>query len=80
VGRFILDFCAPLDKLVIEIDGSSHEGNEPVNSDRHAILGAYGYRVLRFTNDQVIDDMTAVLQAISIALAAKPGPDEPMDT
>jgi very-short-patch-repair endonuclease len=40
VDRFILDFCAPLDKLVIEIDGSSHEGNEPVDSDRDAILGA----------------------------------------
>jgi len=64
VGRFILDFYCPSEKLVIEIDGSIHTQQEDYDAQRTEELEKYGYRVLRFTNEAVLNSLNTVLEEI----------------
>ena len=69
-GRAIPDFVARTQKLVIEIDGDTHAGNEVYDARRTALLEADGYRVLRFTNADVMTNLDGVLQVIASATTA----------
>ena len=73
IGNYIVDFCAPRtpapdagagEKLIIELDGSQHLEQEEYDKDRTAFLESKGYRVLRFWNNDVMNNTNAVLQAI----------------
>jgi very-short-patch-repair endonuclease len=62
IDNFIVDFfCAQL-KLVIEVDGEGHFTNDGKDYDweRTQILEGYGLKVLRFTNDEVLQDWEGV--------------------
>ncbi len=54
VGNFILDFYCPACKLAIEVDGDIHDRTSEYDNIRSAKLAQYGYKVLRFSNEQVI--------------------------
>ena len=64
VGNFILDFYCPSCKLVVEVDGEIHAYQAEYDDDRTAKLAEYGYKVLRFTNEQVMNDLPKVLAEI----------------
>jgi len=64
----IVDFCAPRKKLIIELDGSQHLEQEEYDKERSAFLESKGYRILRFWNNEVINNLEAVILAISHAL------------
>jgi very-short-patch-repair endonuclease len=68
IGPFVVDFCAPRLKLVIEVDGSQHVDLHAYDQRRTAYLAAHDYRVLRFWNNQVMDDLNAVVIAIDNAV------------
>jgi very-short-patch-repair endonuclease len=55
IGNYIVDFCAPKIKLVIELDGESHLGENPESYDkqRTEFLEKLGFKVLRFWNTDV---------------------------
>lgn len=53
IRGYIVDFYCGKLKIVIEIDGSSHEGRQDYDSRRQKVLENLGMRVLRFTNDMV---------------------------
>ena len=55
--------------LVIEVDGGPHAENEEQDIQRSACLNRMGYRVLRFWNNQVMQETEGVLQAILAILA-----------
>jgi very-short-patch-repair endonuclease len=77
IGPYTVDFAARSLKLVIELDGDSHAAQERYDARRTAWLQEQGYRVIRFTNSDVMTNEAAVLQAIIDALAATaplPGP------
>ncbi|MDZ8082600.1 MAG: endonuclease domain-containing protein [Nostoc sp. DcaGUA01] len=66
INNFIVDFYCPNFKLVIEVDGDSHftqEGKD-YDSERTAILAGYGLKVMRFTNDDVLNNFEGVCQKI----------------
>ena len=65
VGRFVLDFYCPSHKLVVEVDGEVHDQQQERDAERTRVLQAYGYRVLRFRNEQVINDLPAVVRKIA---------------
>ena len=67
VDRFIVDFYAPSARLVIEVDGGQHLTDEGLarDAERTQYLAAHNLLVLRFTNDQVIDELDAVADAIA---------------
>ena len=64
IGPYITDFCAPSHKLVIEVDGSQHLDQEEYDNERTAFLQARGYRVLRFWNSEVLNNINAVMGVI----------------
>ena len=66
VGPYVADFLCHDMKLVLELDGSIHEGERQIAHDlnRDANLQALGYRVLRFTNDQVENDLESILNTL----------------
>lgn len=65
IDHYIADFyCAKL-RLVIEIDGTHHfTTSKEYDKKRTDILHAYGLQVIRFTNDQVLNNFQAVCSAI----------------
>jgi very-short-patch-repair endonuclease len=64
VGNFILDFYCPSCKLAIEVDGNIHDRSIEYDDKRSAKLSQHGYRVLRFSNERVINDLPQVLAEI----------------
>ena len=66
IARFIVDFYCHKYKLVIELDGSIHNLREVAENDRNREeeLKDFGLNILRFTNEQVINDLEYVLQTI----------------
>lgn len=71
LGRFIADFyCKPL-KLVIEVDGSSHQGREEYDRDRDIELQKLGLTVLRFSDIDVRKNIRGVLKAIETWIEGK---------
>ena len=64
IGPFIVDFCAPRKKLIIELDGSQHIDQQEYDAERTAFLESKGYRVFRFWNDIVLKDIESVLSRI----------------
>ncbi|WP_074126868.1 endonuclease domain-containing protein [Bradyrhizobium sp. NAS96.2] len=71
IGNYIADFVAHACKLVVEIDGESHDFEERIRYDqrRDTWLKSRGYLVLRFTNDDVTKNLEGVV--LSIAEAAE---------
>jgi very-short-patch-repair endonuclease len=68
IGNYMVDFCAPRKKLIIELDGSQHLDQQEYDEERTKYLEARGYRVLRFWNNHVLNNMDAVLKTIWDAL------------
>jgi len=67
IGLYIADFYCHKAKLIIEIDGSIH--NEPgikeADDARHKELERWGYSIIRFTNQQVMEKPEEVIKIIS---------------
>jgi len=68
IGNYIVDFCAPRQKLIIELDGSQHLEQKEYDEERTKYLEARGYRVLRFWNNDITNDTDEVLKVILSAL------------
>jgi len=67
-GPFFIDFAARQERLAIELDGDSHEGREAQDAGRTQYLERCGWRVIRFTNGDVMRQPEAVARAILLAL------------
>ena len=67
IGCFIADFVCLKKKLIIEVDGGYHSEKEQQESDgeRTKILEFQGYKVIRFTNEEVIGNTKEVLHIIN---------------
>ena len=64
IDRFIADFCSIEGRLIIEVDGDIHDDQKIADEKRTHILEYYGYSVIRFRNDEVIDQTDKVLEQI----------------
>jgi very-short-patch-repair endonuclease len=66
IGAFVVDFYMPELKLAIEIDGDSHVGDDAqaYDCERQSLLESKGTRFLRFTNQQVYEELDAVIEEI----------------
>jgi len=74
LAPYIADFAARSRRLVVELDGDTHAGREGYDAARTRALEALGYRVLRFSNSDVMTNLDGVLGAILIALAPDKSP------
>jgi very-short-patch-repair endonuclease len=68
IGQYVVDFCSPARKMIIELDGSQHLEQEEYDAERTVFLESQGYRVLRFWNNEVMNDIEGVMRAVGIAL------------
>ena len=65
---YVADFACLEAKLIVELDGSQH--SEMTDARRTAFLEAKGFRILRFWNNEVLENLDGVLAVIGAALAA----------
>ncbi|MBT8407244.1 MAG: endonuclease domain-containing protein, partial [Deltaproteobacteria bacterium] len=68
IQPFIVDFVCVERKLIIEVDGGQHANKVKKDVNRSDYLRNKGYRVLRFWNNQVLQENDAVLDTILAAL------------
>ena len=70
IGDFIVDFLAPNEKLIVEVDGAYHSEPRQKADDelRTGILERRGYKVIRFSNEDVLYDTDMTINKIKEAL------------
>jgi len=67
INIFIADFYCHEKKLIVEIDGEIHSLQKEYDIGRTAEMENYGIKVLRFTNNDVENDMPVVIEKIRMA-------------
>ncbi len=74
IDEFIVDFFCVEKKLIVEVDGQYHNQSKQKEADelRTQILNELGYKLIRFSNEQVIGDLDSVLNQISNKLKSLP--------
>ena len=74
IDNFIVDFYCPNLSLVIEVDGESHSTDLAQNYDRERtqILEGYGLTIIRFTNQEVLNDFEGVCATIEELIPPTP--------
>ncbi len=71
IGKYVADFCAPRQHLIVELDGSQHLKQAGHVEARTAYVRLRGYRVLRFGDGAVMNDPDGVMRAILAVLRVK---------
>ena len=79
IGRYFVDFYCPSARLVVEINGPTHDGDAEWAYDqrRRAWLEAEGYRVMPVTVEDVDEDLDSVIDSILGALLTAPSSPSP---
>jgi very-short-patch-repair endonuclease len=77
IGYYIVDFASHGLKLVIELDGGQHAERSMPDARRTKFLESEGYRVLRFWNNEVMQNIDGVLEVIQNSILATPTPTPP---
>lgn len=71
IAGFIVDFYCHAARLVVEVDGEIHAHQAAEDARREKALTAFGVRVIRFSNEAVMNDLSAVLRRIAAALTSQ---------
>ncbi|MEM7132762.1 MAG: endonuclease domain-containing protein [Chloroflexota bacterium] len=77
IERFIVDFCCFDVRLIIEVDGPIHQYSQEQDAIRQEYLENVGFRVLRFTNEEVLSDIERVVEKIKHEVGLAGGVDSP---
>ena len=78
IGRYIVDFVCPSERLIVELDGGQHAENAVADARRTRWLESEGYRVMRVWNSDALANPEGVLEAILLELrSAAPSPQAP---
>ena len=66
IGGYVADFCCKSQMLIVEADGGGHseDADSPYQQRRTAELQARGYRIVRFWNNDILQNTDAVLERI----------------
>ncbi len=72
LDRFIVDFYSHEARLIIEVDGPIHDYSQEEDAIRQEFLESQGYRVLRFSNEQVLTETKTVVETIAQATQTPP--------
>jgi very-short-patch-repair endonuclease len=80
IGGRVVDFACPERKLAIELDGGQHALREEADEHRSAELAERGYRVVRFWNSDVLNNLDGVLETLIGALGSDPPPPAPLNS
>ncbi len=72
IGPFLVDLYCAEAKLVIEVDGDTHAHQQDYDTRRTAWIENEGFRVIRFSNDEVMRNLEGVVSVIRDALRPSP--------
>ena len=75
VNKFIVDFCSIEKALVIEVDGDIHDKQKEADAQRSKILEKEGFTIIRFKNEEVINNIEFVISKIEETLKKSPSGD-----
>jgi len=64
IGPYIADFACIERRLVVELDGGQHQGQNAQDEQRTAFMQTQGWQVLRFWNNEVLNNLDGVLSTI----------------
>ena len=70
IGDYIADFCCYEHRIVVELDGLSHDYTFEYDVARQRRIESRGFRVLRFSNQDVLKNLEGVLTTIVVAFPA----------
>ncbi|MGB4415646.1 MAG: valine--tRNA ligase [Paludibacter sp.] len=78
IGDYIVDFVCLPNKLIIEVDGDYHNQEEIAEADaiRTSLLSEFGFQVIRFTNEEVLENSEEILKQVKVALTRTSPPSE----
>ena len=67
IGNYIVDFCSFSPRLIIEVDGDTHYTDEAKQRDmkRDRFFQSMGFKILRFTNKDIIQNIDGVIETIT---------------
>ena len=71
IGPFYADFACIAQRLIVEIDGGYHDYQFAEDMSRQRFLEEQGWSVIRFSNEDVIEDVEAVAIAIAKRIGVK---------
>ncbi|MBP7451476.1 MAG: DUF559 domain-containing protein [Ottowia sp.] len=82
LGAYVADFACLTPRLIVELDGSQHAGQQVYDQARDAFFRQHGFQVLRFSSNEPFINMDGVLQAIAhrlkpMSTQASPHPNLP---
>ena len=79
IGKYIVDFYSYERKIVVEIDGDSHysEQEEKHDIERTQFLNSLGIKVIRFTNDNVMNNLEGCFETLVEILESRDTPLSP---
>jgi very-short-patch-repair endonuclease len=80
IGRYVVDFACMAAHLVIEVDGSQHAEGPVAESDKERTcwLESEGYRVVRFWNNDITQNIDGVIEAVHRAISGSLSFDTPL--
>ncbi len=74
IGSYIVDFVCMEQRLIVELDGGQHAEQVAYDTKRDEWLRDQGYKVLRFWNNDVMQNLEGVLEQIRNAFTLSPNP------
>lgn len=64
IANYIVDFVCLEQKLIVELDGGQHSEQQHYDDERTRVLNAQGFKLLRFWNNEIFENLDGVLSVI----------------
>ena len=77
IGPYVADFYCPAAKIVIEVDGSTHDQSQPADERRDDYMTSLGLRVVRIAAAEVLANLEAAADALFRLCSTTAGPSTP---
>ena len=68
IGSFVVDFCAPERRLVVEVDGPAHASQQVLDRQRQTLQESLGLRFLRLPSREIEENLAGALEKIRVVL------------
>ena len=68
IDKYFADFVCEEKKIIIELDDIGHDQKIVQDKARTEVLARHGYRVIRFANEEIYEDLDAVLAELSLEI------------
>ncbi len=71
IGPYVADFVCMTGRLIVEVDGGQHAIRRAYDEQRDRYLRNEGYEVVRYWNNEVLENLEGVLTTLTLALSLR---------